>query len=84
MALSAALTRAGHPPTSIDSKALVHLQKTDPGWEISSIDLTATAAVPGVSDDEFAQLATQAKETCPLSRALRAVPISLNATLKPA
>jgi len=84
MALSSALTRAGHPPTSIDTQAQVTIQQVDAGFEIPSIWLTATAVVPGVSGDEFARLATLAKETCPISRALRAVPITLHAELKPA
>ncbi|MBD5657005.1 MAG: OsmC family protein [Candidatus Eremiobacteraeota bacterium] len=81
MALSAVLTRAGKPPTSIDTKASVALQQISGGFEIPSIDLTLEAVVPGVSDDEFQRLATEAKESCPLSRALRAVPITLTATL---
>lgn len=84
MALSSVLTRAGHPPTSIDSRAAVSLQQANGGYEIPSIELTATATVPGISEDEFMGLANQAKETCPLSRALRAVPISLHAELKSA
>jgi lipoyl-dependent peroxiredoxin len=82
MALSTALTRAGHAPTSIDSKAEVSLRRTDGGYEIPSIQLSTTAVVPGISTDDFQRLATQAKETCPLSRALRAVPISLKGELK--
>jgi len=81
MALSSELTRAGHPPTSIDSKALVHLERKEASFEIRLIELSATAAVLGISNEEFARLAKQAKENCPLSRALRAVPISLDATL---
>ncbi len=81
MALSAVLTRAGHAPASIDSKARVHLHKTDGGYEISAIELSTTGVVPGISDDDFANYAKQAKETCPLSRALKAVPISLEASL---
>jgi osmotically inducible protein OsmC len=82
MALTAALTRAGHPPTSVDGKAVVHLHRTETGFEIPAIELTATAVAAGIADDEFQKLAQQAKETCPLSQALRSVPISLQATLK--
>jgi osmotically inducible protein OsmC len=84
MALSSELTRAGHPPTSIDTKVLVHLQKTDKGYEIPSIDLSTAAVVPGISENDFQRLASQAKDGCPLSKALRAVRISLDATLRPA
>ena len=81
MALSAELTRAGHAPASIDTTGAVHLAKTENGFEIPSIELTTKARVPNISAADFAQIATKAKENCPLSRALKAVPISLNATL---
>lgn len=81
MALSSELTRAGHPPVSIEGGALVHLERKDAGFEITQIELSAKATVPGISNDEFARLAQQAKENCPLSKALRAVPTSLKATL---
>lgn len=81
MALSAQLTRAGHAPKSIDTTALVNLEKVGDGYEIPSIELTTTVSADGLSDADFQNLATQAKENCPLSKALRAVPISLKATL---
>jgi osmotically inducible protein OsmC len=81
MSLSGELTRAGHPPKSIDTKAFVHLQRINGGFEIPSIELTVTAVVEGLQDAEFLRLATVAKENCPLSRALRAVPITLNAKM---
>jgi len=79
MALSAVLTRAGHPPTTIDSSARVHLDRAGAGFTITSIELTTNAAVPGLDDAQFQKFATEAKETCPLSQALRAVPTSLDA-----
>jgi len=81
MALSATLTRAGHPPTSIDTIAKVHLQKSDGGFEIPRIELSTSALVPGITDNEFQHLANQSKESCPISKALHAVPIALIATL---
>jgi len=82
MAPSAELTRAGHPPTEIETKAQVHLDKAGAGFEITKIELLARASVPGVIAETFAQHATAAKENCPLSKALRAVPITLEATLR--
>ena len=76
----ATLTRAGHAPTSIDTSAKVHLHRA--GRRVrDSVDRARRriAVVPGILDDEFQQLAMQAKETCPISRALRSVPITLNA-----
>ncbi|MGD0472359.1 MAG: OsmC family protein [Candidatus Velthaea sp.] len=81
MALSAQLTRAGHAPTALDTKANVHLSPIQGGFEIPAIDLAVTGVVPNLSPEEFTKLATEAKESCPLSRALRAVPINLTATL---
>jgi osmotically inducible protein OsmC len=82
MALSATLTRAGHPPSSIETTAKVHLQKKGAGFEIPHIELTTTAVVPGLNETEFQHLAAQSKETCPISKALHAVPISLMAGLR--
>jgi osmotically inducible protein OsmC len=82
MALSATLTRAGHPPTSIDTTAKVHLHRAGAGFEIPSIEITCHAAVAGILDDEFAQLAAQAKESCPIGKALHAIPTTLNASRK--
>lgn len=81
MAISGVLTRAGHPPTSLDTKAKVHLRRLEAGYEIGQIELEVTGTIPGVSAGEFTQMAEQAKETCPLSKALKAVPITLKATL---
>jgi lipoyl-dependent peroxiredoxin len=82
MALSAALTRAGHPPTSIETTAAVHLRKIDAGFEIAQIELVTTAVVANVSESQFADLASDAKANCPISKALAAVPIALQAVLR--
>lgn len=81
MALSAVLTRAGHAPASLDTQAHVALEKDGPGFTITSIALAVTGAVPGISQAEFETYAGDAKESCPLSKALKAVPISLKTTL---
>ncbi len=81
MALSLALTRAGHPPASIDTVAHVHLHRTQSGFEIPKIALSTKVSAAGLSDDEFQTLAAGAKEGCPISHALRAVDISLEAVL---
>jgi osmotically inducible protein OsmC len=84
MALSGALGQAGHDPESIDTEATVHFAK-DPsgeGFAISRIDLVTRARVPGLGADEFQRLAEGAKEGCPVSKALRAVDIHLDAALE--
>ena len=82
MALDATLTRNGHAPTSIDTTVKVHLHRQDGGFAIPSIELTTSAVVAGILDDEFASLALQAKESCPIGKALHTVPIILNASRK--
>jgi osmotically inducible protein OsmC len=77
MALSHALAQAGTPPTSIDTNAEVTFQ---PGTGITGIVLKVTGAVPGISADDFQKAAEGAKEGCPVSQALKAVPITLEAT----
>jgi lipoyl-dependent peroxiredoxin len=81
MATSAVLTRAGHPPTSLDTTATVYLERAGEGFKIPKIELAITGVVPGVSAQEFSEYAKTAEATCPVSNALRAVPISLQATL---
>jgi osmotically inducible protein OsmC len=57
------------------------MEKQDPGWTITSIQLDVTGKVPGVSAEQFQTLADAAKKGCPISRALSAVPISMTAKL---
>ncbi|MBV8579231.1 MAG: OsmC family protein [Candidatus Eremiobacteraeota bacterium] len=83
MALSAAMTRAGHPPTTVDTTAKVHLHREGAGFDIPRIELVTTVTASGVSAEDFAALAAGAKENCPISRALRAVEITLDAKLNP-
>lgn len=80
MALSAKLTEAGHPPEALDTRAEVDLS-TDGGPTISAIRLSTKAKVPGIDEAKFRDLADDAKQNCPVSKALSAVPITLEAEL---
>jgi osmotically inducible protein OsmC len=70
MFLSALLTNKGYTPEEISTTATVHLGA---GPTINKIELDTTAKVPGVSDEEFQQLAKEAKAGCPVSKALASV-----------
>ena len=74
MALSHALAQAGTPPTSIDTSAEVTFQ---PGTGITGIALSVKGSVPGISADDFEKAAQAAKTDCPVSQALKAVPMTL-------
>ena len=80
MALSLFLTTAGHPPTSLDTQATVHLNKVGDNFAITGIDLELRGVVPGLTAAEFQQHAETAKTGCIVSRALN-VPMTLKATL---
>jgi osmotically inducible protein OsmC len=80
MALSAKLTEAGHAPTRLDARANVELSM-EGGPNISRIRLAVEGEVPGLDAERFQQIADDAKRNCPVSKALAAVPIELEATL---
>lgn len=82
MALSAALTMAGHPPASIETTASVYLNKLEAGWTINRIDLETTGAVPGIDAAAFEAAAAGAKANCPVSKVLSGAEIHLKATFK--
>jgi osmotically inducible protein OsmC len=77
MALSAALAKAGHPPKSVETTAVVHLNKVGEGFGITGIDLATRGDVPGASEAEFRRLAEDTKVNCIISKALAAVPMTL-------
>ncbi len=82
MALSADLTEAGFKPEIIRASAAVHLDMVDGAPTIALIELTVGAKVPGIDDAKFQEIAAGTKLGCPVSRALGAVAITLDATLE--
>jgi osmotically inducible protein OsmC len=81
MALSAFLTEKGITAGSLDTKATVELDPAS--LKIAGIALELTASViEGVSEEQFNEFATGAKENCPISKALAATPISLTVVYK--
>jgi osmotically inducible protein OsmC len=81
MALSNGLAKAGHIPTRVETTANVHLDKVEGGFGITRIDLRTEAEVPGIDDAAFKEQADTAKANCPVSKALAAVEITLDARL---
>jgi osmotically inducible protein OsmC len=82
MALSGALSKAGSPPTRIETTAQVGLEKTADGFKIPNIHLQTKAKVPGLDDAKFQELAEQAKKNCPVSKVLAGAEITLEAKLE--
>ena len=82
MALSADLGRAGYTVAHVETQATVHLDVGDDGASISGIELNSRARVADIDDGTFQEIAGQAKQNCPVSKALAAVPtINLRAEL---
>ena len=80
MALSNVLAKAGSPPDELRTSSTVTFV---PGTGITTIALTVEGSVPGIEEDAFRAAADDAKENCPVSKALAAVPeITLDARLE--
>ncbi|PZO75564.1 MAG: OsmC family peroxiredoxin [Mesorhizobium amorphae] len=78
MQLSHFLAENGTPATSLDAKAVVTLI---PGTGITKSALTLKGDVPGIDEAKFKELAEKAKAECPVSKALGAIEVSLDASL---
>jgi osmotically inducible protein OsmC len=79
MALSHALAGAGTPPERLETAVTVTFQ---PGEGITRIRLTVRGRVPGIDEDAIRSAAEDAKQNCPVSKALTGVPeVTVAATL---
>jgi osmotically inducible protein OsmC len=78
MQLSAFLADNGTPVTELNATAVVEIV---PGTGITGSALTVEAKVPGISAEKFDELAKRAKAECPVSKALGAINVTLDARL---
>lgn len=81
MALSAELGAAGFSAQRIETRATVTLGKIDDKIRITEIHLDTQATVPGISSEEFLEIAEATKSGCPVSAALAGVNITLSVRL---
>jgi lipoyl-dependent peroxiredoxin len=81
MALSSGLGKAGFQPAHIATQAQVTLGKIGENTRITQIHLETEARVPGITPQQFQQIAEETKTNCPVSAALASVPITLTARL---
>jgi lipoyl-dependent peroxiredoxin len=80
MALSGQLGSAGMTAESIDTKATLTLEKTEPGFTITAIHLDVKVKIPGADQAKFNEAAQNAKKGCPISRVLNTT-ITMDAQL---
>ncbi len=81
MAFAHELDQAGFKPESIETEAVVTLDKSGSGFAITEILLKTQGKVAGIDKDKFLEIANGAKVNCPVSKALEAVTIKLDAKL---
>jgi osmotically inducible protein OsmC len=83
MALAGALAKGGTPPEHLHVSATVTFDKVGEAWTVVSSQLDVVGVVPGLSEADFDSAAQNAKENCPVSRALRGnVSLSVASTLE--
>jgi osmotically inducible protein OsmC len=83
MAFSHALAKAGHPPEHLHVAAEVAFEKVGDGWSVTTSNLQVIGRVAGIAKADFERLAVEAKDGCPISRAIAGnVELSVDATLE--
>ncbi len=82
MAFANILATAGFKVNSIKTEDKVHIDKKEDGFKITKIEMSCEGDVEGINDEDFQKYADQAKKGCPVSKALTAVEIVLDAKLK--
>ena len=78
MSVSLALAEAGFTAETVETSSTVTFV---PGVGITTDHLTVRVSVPGISAEDFQAAVADAKASCPVSRALAGVEISLDAEL---
>jgi osmotically inducible protein OsmC len=81
MSFANTLSEADHPPADLRTTAKVTLEQLGAGFTITSIALDTVGDVPGIDAERFAELAEQARATCPVSRALAGTTVTVQARL---
>lgn len=78
MQFASLLAKFGSPPRSLRVTAALTFE-TVAG--ITGSHLTVSASVDGISEDDFQSIAAEARASCPVSRALVGIPITIDARL---
>ncbi|HEY8584534.1 MAG TPA: OsmC family peroxiredoxin [Capillimicrobium sp.] len=81
MSLSNLIAERGLTPGHVETTATVILEQQSGGFAIPRIDLHVRGTAEGLDAETFAELAEEAKRTCPLSKVLAAAEITLTAEL---
>ena len=83
MALSGDLEKNGTPPTSVETEASCTVERVEGAFKITKMHLVVSAAVPGIDDAKFQEIAKGTLTGCPVSKAFHGnMEITLQASLK--
>jgi osmotically inducible protein OsmC len=83
MACSNILAKAGTPPTRLEVEVTISADKLEAGFTVIASRIVVRATVPGATQESFSSAANEAKDGCPISRALKGnVEMSVEATLE--
>lgn len=81
MQLSHFLAENGTPAEELKATSVVSVEQVPDGFEIKESAITLDAKVPGIEQADFDELADKAKSGCPVSKALGAINVTLEARL---
>ena len=81
MALSGALEKNGTPAAKVETSAGCTVEKVEVGFGITKIELTVKVTGAKLDKATFDRIVEETRNGCPVSKALKAVPISVQATL---
>ena len=81
-ALSHGLAQGGHAPERLETSAVCSFEQVEGGFAVTRMELSVRGRVPGLDEDGFREAAEQARDGCPVSKALAGnVELSLSSTL---
>jgi len=81
MALSGALEKNGTPSATVETSAGCTVEKVEVGFGVTKIELTVKVSGAKLDRATFDRIVQETKNGCPISKALKAVPITVQATL---
>ena len=70
MAFSARLAKNGTPAMKLDVTAEVSFKQGEGGWKVATSTLKVRGVVPGIDKATFETIAADARDNCPISKAL--------------
>jgi osmotically inducible protein OsmC len=81
MALSGALEKNGTPSATVETSAGCTVEKVDVGFGVTKIELTVKVSGAKLDQATFDRIVQETKNGCPISKALKAVPITVQASM---